>query len=564
MWLWILAWLLGEVTSMTQPVVAAAVEEKVKLQSGYFPVPLPIGNDPANRDIRSIRIEGKVTPERTGAAELFLDPRQAALNSFGDVVRRPGTEPAPIRVELHYVGTGFGQITDQGPATEDSKASEGFRLYDIVCPGGVVSGRLQLVLGTASLGPHRLLSFAGQKHIVPLEGEPAIKSALPDPSLNGQIDFSGYYSAADGQVRRLEVRGKLGGSGQVAFNPNFIGFDRFGEPAWFTLMGYEFHPATLLLAPDPDPLGQGRRLYWVAPKNLTHFNPVALVLGRTEASPHRVLLYRGGQLSFIGPVFLMARRNQEVETAKYGRLSPGERLAIDDLRQAIGHDFRCEIDNGQAIALFLTVGQKRVLPAGILARLPHLRSIAISGSRSPGAGLNDLRQLSELRTLGFSGVEIEPGDLAALKNLWTVDALSFYCCRGINDGGVRQLAGLTNLVRLSFYSEEGLGHAVNSSPGLTDAGLAHLRGLTRLQQLDLFGHALSDASAAVLAGMHELQDLALSGRGFTDSGLAGLGGLTNLQSLRLFETGITAIGVAALKKRLPQLQIQAWDRDGHD
>src|SRR5207248_1178545 len=111
--------------------------------------------------------------------------------------------------------------------------------YDLVFPGGILGGRSQLVLGTASLGPHRLLANAPTpsglpqrdnrlEHILPLQGEPPIKSALPDTQLGTEIDLTGYYTTVDGRVRRLEVRGKPGGAGQLAFDPNSIGFDRFG------------------------------------------------------------------------------------------------------------------------------------------------------------------------------------------------------------------------------------------------------------------------------------------------------------------------------------------------
>jgi hypothetical protein len=289
-----------------------------------------------------------------------------------------------------------------------------------------------------------------------------------------------------------------------------------------------------------------------------------MVLGRTEAGPHRVLVYRGGDVSFIVPASLMARQQQEIQTAGYANLSPGEQLAIADLRQAIGHDFRCEIENGRAVALNATISAGRILPAGILARLPHLRSLGFNGGRFPGAGLGDLERLAELRTLWFSGVVCGASDLAALKNLGELESLTFYDCRSVNDEGVKRLAGLTALTRLSFYNEQILRQPPDPSRCITDASLADLSQLIRLQHLDLFGHQLSDASVPVLTRMTELQDLALSGHGFTDAGLEGLARLSKLHRLRLFETGVTTNGVAVLKRRLPELEIEAWGRNAHD
>jgi predicted PilT family ATPase len=64
-----------------------------------------------------------------------------------------------------------------------------------------------------------------------------------------------------------------------------------------------------------------------------------------------------------------------------------------------------------------------------------------------------------------------------------------------------------------------------------------------------------------LSAMTELEELALSGKGLTDAGLEELARLPKLRELRLFETAVTTNGVARLKARLPELQIQAWDRN---
>jgi hypothetical protein len=200
-------------------------------------------------------------------------------------------------------------------------------LYDLVFPGGALGSRLQLVLGTATLGPHRLLASGPAPsiqepylkkpgHIVELVGNPPIRSALPDAPLGREVDLTGYYTAVDGRIRRLEVQGTPGGAGKVAFNPNQIMFDPFGEPVMFTMMGYQRHEITLKPAEDADPLGQGRRLYWAVSKDPRNTNRVAVVLGRTEIGPHRLLLYRGDEVVFIVPAHLADRRRRETEASE--------------------------------------------------------------------------------------------------------------------------------------------------------------------------------------------------------------------------------------------------------
>jgi WD40 repeat protein len=344
---------LWDVVPEVGSVITGAVSE-LRLESDYIPLAMRLEGDPLKREIRSVRLTGKVPSKGDGAGEIWLDTRPADLNLFGDVVRRIGGEPAPIRVELRYVATNTGQTTNNptgfGPVA-DRPASRGFRLYDLVFPGGVLGGRLQLVLGTATLGPHRLLAYGpappnqdpylkNPGQIVALHGDPPIRSALPDAPLGREIDLTGYYTAVDRRIHLLEVQGTPGDAGKLAFNPNRITFDPFGEPVTFTMMGYQRHETTLKPEEGADPLGQGRRLYWAVSKDPRNTNRVAVVLGRTEIGPHRILLYHGDEVAFIVPAHLAERRRQEIQASESASLSTGEQQALADLRLALGYGFR--------------------------------------------------------------------------------------------------------------------------------------------------------------------------------------------------------------------------------
>jgi WD40 repeat protein len=586
-----------DVAPEAQAILSGAVTA-VRLESDYVPLAIQFKRDPAHREIRSFRIVGKVPPAGDGEGEVWLDTRPADLNAFGDVQRRVGPEPAPVRVELRYLATGANRGADDPFA--DSRASAGFRSYELVLPGGALSGSLRLVLGTAQLGPHRLLvsgSVGSEErlqqegtvyrvrpgsnvqelvpppdrrpqpapsHILRLHGDPPITSALPDAPLGDTIDLSGYYTGSDGRIRRLGVTGTPGGAGGLVLDPNYITFDYFGEPLMSTAMGYQPHEITLKPVASADPLGQGRRLYQAISKDPNNTNRVGVVLGKTETGPHRILLYRGDQLMFIVPAFLADRRRHEIDTAQHAGLSTDEQQAIAELRRTVGYGFHCQIEAHHAVALYLPGDKAHVPPEGVLARLPHLRSVGFTGGRFPAPALADLGRLPQLKSLWFSGAEFERDGLARLKELNQLESLTFRDCRGITDDNLRHLAGLTNLNRLSFYTEETLRRPPDRGQCLTDAGLAQLKRLTRLEYLDLFGHDLSDASVPILAGMTELQELALSGHGFTDTGLGGLAGLKKLGNLRLFGTAVTTNGVATLKSRLPQLEVDVMGRDEHD
>lgn len=564
-----------------QVTVAGEPGSQLQLESDYVPLAIRLEGDALNREIRSVRIVGSVPAEGDGAAEIWLDGRSAELNAFGDVVQRVGPEQTPIPVELRYVDPSPGQVTDQpsvaGIRSLRSRASLGFRVYELVFPGGELEGRMKLVLGTTNRGPHRLLVYGTTSsgsgpypeklgQTLPLHGVPSITSVLPDAPLRSHVRLSGWYTAVDGRIHRLEVNGTLGGGeGTLVFDPNHITFDFFGEPVLSTAMAYQRDKIALQPAEVDDPLEQGRRCYRAIrkePRNTYRNNyRVTVVLGRTEASPHRMLLYDGDELAFIVPAWLPDRREQEIAAWELTSASAGEQQAMADLRQAVGHGFRTEIENGHVVGLQFRGNRGGVLSDGVLSRLPHLRSIQFGVGCFPATGLADLQHLGQLRSLFFDNTEFKAEGLACLENLTQLESLSFYDCRGINDEGVKHLAGLTGLKRLSFYSERRLRRPPDAGSCITDAGVAHLKGLVLLERLSFEGHDLSNASMPILAGMRELQELALSGRGLTDAGLEGLTGLAKLRSLRLIDTAVTKNGVAKLKARSPGLRVEAWTHD---
>jgi hypothetical protein len=537
---------------------------QVRLESDYLPPGLRLSGDPLKRAIRSVRLAGEVPSEGHGIGRVWLDTREAELNAFGDVVRRMGPEPEPIEAEWRFVRAG-GVGVDQPPHLQDADASRGFRLYDLVFPGGVLHGQLQLVLGTTNLGPHRLLALDAatseaehgkQKpaHIVPLQGNPSIASILPDKPMGRAIELNGYYTSLDGRIRRIGVRGTLGGAGAVELDPNYITFDGFGEPIMFTAMGYRPHEITWERADSEDPLRQGRALYWAISKDPKNQNRVAVVVGGTEAGSHRVLLYRGDKVAFVVPVAHRERRRHEIEAGKYAGLPEEEQKALAELERTIGYGFQCKIEDGRTIALTFLDEMRGALPAGILARLRSVQTLRFNGGRFPMAGLADLEQLAELKSLGFSSSVFEAGSLAAVRNLTQLESLHMWGCRGIGDEDLSHLTGLRNLKWLSFYVEEDPDD--RTSVRITDVGVAHLKGLAKLEYLDLYGHDVSDASLPVLIEMKELEELALGGQGFSDAGLRRLIALPKLRRLRLLKTGVSAETVEQLKKQRPELEIQ--------
>ncbi len=90
---------------------------------------------------------------------------------------------------------------------------------------------------------------------------------------------------------------------------------------------------------------------------------------------------------------------------------------------------------------------------------------------------------------------------------------------------------------------------------ITGAGLEHLKGLTQLKQLDIDGTEVTDAGLQQLQGLTQLEVLSLSFTKITDGGLQYLHGLTKLSDLYLGDTQVTDAGVATLQKALPNCHI---------
>jgi WD40 repeat protein len=278
----------------------------VRLESAYNPLEVRMKSDPMRRAIRSVRIVGKVPESGDGRAEIWLDTRPAELNAFGDVLRRVGPEPTAIDVELRHIATGGDQIDPIPIPHKESPVSFGFRRYALVFSGGALADALELVLGTENRGPHRLLVFntteghdRGKQldHILQLHGVPPV--ALREAPIGESIDLNGYYTSVDGRIRRFGVRGTPGGGAQIDLDPNFISFDAFGEPVMSTLIGYQTRQVTLKRDEAPDPLGQGRQLYWAVSEKQQDTNRIGIVLGRAGMGPHRALFYEGDKVRIM-------------------------------------------------------------------------------------------------------------------------------------------------------------------------------------------------------------------------------------------------------------------------
>ena len=101
--------------------------------------------------------------------------------------------------------------------------------------------------------------------------------------------------------------------------------------------------------------------------------------------------------------------------------------------------------------------------------------------------------------------------LAGMKVLWLNPK--------VTDDGLENLRDLSELRRLGLIEAN-----------VTDAGIVHLAGLTKLQSLFLDGTQVTDVGLASIVGLTQLRRLSLDGTRVTDAGLGNLLGWRNCKS----------------------------------
>jgi hypothetical protein len=109
-----------------------------------------------------------------------------------------------------------------------------------------------------------------------------------------------------------------------------------------------------------------------------------------------------------------------------------------------------------------------------LARFKELRFIAINLNRDiTDAGLEHLRDLTELEELHFSGSNFDDMGLTHLKNLKKLKVLNLNGNTNITDAGIGEIAGLTELRRLALLRSR-----------VTDKIFEHIDDMKKLNHLE--------------------------------------------------------------------------------
>jgi mono/diheme cytochrome c family protein len=116
------------------------------------------------------------------------------------------------------------------------------------------------------------------------------------------------------------------------------------------------------------------------------------------------------------------------------------------------------------------------------------------------------------------------------------------------DGALAKLKDAASVVNLNLAGTK-----------FSGASLANLKSLTNLARLHLEHTQVHDADMANVRGLVHLTYLNLYDTPVTDAGLEYLKGLTNLRNLHVWQTQVTEAGAAALRKSLPECDIdRGW------
>jgi mono/diheme cytochrome c family protein len=185
------------------------------------------------------------------------------------------------------------------------------------------------------------------------------------------------------------------------------------------------------------------------------------------------------------------------------------------------------------------INQGASWPEGALAKVSPDRP-----AREPDVPAVDFKpgaaELKAAASLQAMGIELWP---VAAGLHWHEANLRSQGDRNI-DAALAQLKAAASLVSLNLAGTK-----------FSGASLANLKSLTNLAQLHLEHTQVHDADLAQLSGLVRLTYLNLYDTPVTDAGLEHLKGLPRLRNLHLWQTKVTETGAAALKKALPQCDI---------
>lgn len=190
----------------------------------------------------------------------------------------------------------------------------------------------------------------------------------------------------------------------------------------------------------------------------------------------------------------------------------------------------------------LELHRTRVTDEGlkVIATLPDLQLLKLSGLPISDDGLRHLLPLRKLRSLQLSQTRVSDAGLKTVAGFSDLEELRL-ASLPITDSGVKSLASLTKL-RIVHLDRTEIG----------SEAIEFLRGRTELEELLIFDTKVDDRGLGMLEECSNLRNLSFSNTSTTDAGLRMLDGLKKLEQLQLSQTAVTQRGLGHLLSH-PQL-----------
>ncbi len=223
-----------------------------------------------------------------------------------------------------------------------------------------------------------------------------------------------------------------------------------------------------------------------------------------------------------------------------------------------------------------------------LASLAQLEELNLGGNKISGVSLHVLKLLPKLRKLSFYGIQrrnagwcwapvVTDLELETLSLLGGLEDLNVGLGVGLGaprpedlgpaDGEAEcRIAGGTRVTDLGLSKLAALKKLkaldLSGAP-ITASGIKALAALPNLQRLSLWNvKGLDDAAAASLEALHSLTSLDLSNTAVGDDTLARLGKLPNLRRLYVNDTKVTDAALAAFHTQHPASLVSSGTRPG--
>jgi Leucine-rich repeat (LRR) protein len=183
--------------------------------------------------------------------------------------------------------------------------------------------------------------------------------------------------------------------------------------------------------------------------------------------------------------------------------------------------------------------------AKTLASVPTITELRLNNGNLTDDGVKALAALTKLETVTFSQNKNLKG--TSIPGLTAAKGLKYLTVTNCQLGDLEGWGALRNLKGLTGMSL--------SKGGVTDAGMKEVGKLTQLKNLNLDGNPITDAGLAEISGLRLLDNLSLADTKITEKAVPTLSKFTKLSFLTVNEKQIGKAGGEALKKALPNCDV---------